>query len=370
MRLLELGLFLPVGTRGFIISTCPTPIAPTYAHNKEITLLAERMELDFVMSMAKWRGFGGPSGFWDSSLESITASAALAECTSRIRIYPTAHSLAFHPAILAKMVATLDHISGGRAGLNIVAGAISPEFTQMGLWLPKHGSRYEVMSEWLQIMKRLWTEDRVTYEGKYFQLKDCASDPKPIQKPYPLVINAALSPVGREFVAREGDANFFAQFKIEDCKRHSLEVKRLARSLGRELKTYLCAILFLGEDDRAAEKLYRYHVDHVDSEAVGTMMEAMFPSVPEEMVAKDQSVQGFMRTTESLEDKMFFGTPLCGGPERMAALLKELAEEGEVDGFMMIFPDYLQDLRFFGKRVLPILHSEGLRDRPPAWLGS
>jgi pyrimidine oxygenase len=49
VKKLELGLFLPVGTRGFIISTCPTPIAPTYEYNKEITLLAERMELDFVL---------------------------------------------------------------------------------------------------------------------------------------------------------------------------------------------------------------------------------------------------------------------------------------------------------------------------------
>jgi pyrimidine oxygenase len=128
----EYGVFMPVGEGGWIRSTTAPPVPATYAYNRQVAILAERIGLDFLLAMAKWRGFGGASHHWDTPLESMTVSTALAEVTSRVRLIPTVHTLAFNVALVAKMPATLDQIAHGRAGLNVVSGWFRDELGQDG----------------------------------------------------------------------------------------------------------------------------------------------------------------------------------------------------------------------------------------------
>ena len=146
---------------------------------------AEGNGLDFVLSMGKWRGFGGETNHWATSMESLTMMAGIALATSRIKVWATAHTLLHNPAVTAKMITTLDHISGGRAGLNIVAGAYEAEFDQMGAWDDSldHDDRYVLAEEWTTIVKRLWSEPSVDLHGRFFQMDDCASNPKPLSAP-------------------------------------------------------------------------------------------------------------------------------------------------------------------------------------------
>src|SRR3569833_4017028 len=98
------------------------------------------------MSMGKWRGFGGDTAHWGTSLESVTMMAGIAALTKRVKVWATLHAILHNPVVAAKMIATLDQISGGRAGLNIVAGAYAQEFEQMGAWdgYLGHGGRYDL----------------------------------------------------------------------------------------------------------------------------------------------------------------------------------------------------------------------------------
>jgi hypothetical protein len=173
----EYGVFMPVGEGGWIRSITAPPVPATYAYNRQVAILAEQLGLDFLLAMAKWRGFGGASNHWNTTLESMTVMAALAEVTTRVRLMPTVHTLAFNVALVAKMIATLDQIAPGRAGLNIVSGWYREELGQMGLWPEhiSHAERYEVAREWVQTLKRLWQEERVTFHGHYVQLEDCIS---------------------------------------------------------------------------------------------------------------------------------------------------------------------------------------------------
>ncbi len=91
----EYGVFMPVGEGGWIRSTTAPPVPATYAYNRQVAILAEHIGLDFLLAMAKWRGFGGASNHWDTTLESMTVITALAEVTSRVRLIPTVHTLAF-----------------------------------------------------------------------------------------------------------------------------------------------------------------------------------------------------------------------------------------------------------------------------------
>ena len=86
--------------------------------------------------------------------------AGIAAITKRVKVWATLHAILHNPAVAAKMITTLDHISGGRAGLNIVAGAYRGEFEQMDAWDESldHDARYDLTEEWTKIVKRLWRE--------------------------------------------------------------------------------------------------------------------------------------------------------------------------------------------------------------------
>ena len=119
---MEIGVFIPIGNNGWLISENAPQYKPSFALNKEIVVGAERHGFDFALSMIKLRGFGGKTEFWDHNLESFTLMAGLAAVTSRIKLYATAPTLCLPPAITARMAATIDSISHGRFGINLVTG--------------------------------------------------------------------------------------------------------------------------------------------------------------------------------------------------------------------------------------------------------
>lgn len=131
---MKIGVFVPIGNNGWLISTTAPQYMPTFELNKAIVQKAEHYHFDFALSMIKLRGFGGKTEFWDHNLESFTLMAGLAAVTSRIQIYATAATLTLPPAIVARMASTIDSISGGRFGVNLVTGWQKPEYEQMGIW--------------------------------------------------------------------------------------------------------------------------------------------------------------------------------------------------------------------------------------------
>ncbi len=175
--------------------------------------------------------------------------AGIAAVTSRVKIWTTLHAILHNPAVAAKMIATLDHISGGRAGLNIVAGAYRGEFEQMGAWdetspmtramiWPRNGPRSS---------KRLWSEPSVSFNGKYFTFQDCVSDPKRLRRPF--LICAGMSQRGFEFSVRECDACFVGGRDRRETREASLRAKALAASQGKTIKTY-CMMTVIADEQR------------------------------------------------------------------------------------------------------------------------
>ena len=156
----------------------------------------------------KFRGFGGETGYWDACLESFSLMSALATVTTRIGLIPTVTILALHPAYVARMMATLDDISGGRAALNIVSGWNKPEYAQMGLWRGDeyYTQRYEYALDYVQILRALWKDGRVTHRSRFFELDDCSCLPTPAHE-IPIV-SAGQSSAGRKFVAQIGGYSF------------------------------------------------------------------------------------------------------------------------------------------------------------------
>jgi pyrimidine oxygenase len=100
---MELGVFIPIGNNGWLISTTSPQYMPSFDLYREVVQKAERYGFDFALSMVKLHGFGGPSQFWDYNLESFTLIAGLAPVTSRIRLFATCAVLTMPPPITARM---------------------------------------------------------------------------------------------------------------------------------------------------------------------------------------------------------------------------------------------------------------------------
>src|SRR5579875_1901977 len=117
---MQVGVFIPIGNNGWLISTTSPQYLPSFELNREVTQKAERYGLDFALSMIKLRGFGGPSQFWDYNLESFTLMAGLAAVTKRIELFATIGVLTMPPPLVARMAVTIDSIAPGRFGVNVI----------------------------------------------------------------------------------------------------------------------------------------------------------------------------------------------------------------------------------------------------------
>lgn len=340
----EFGVFLPVANGGWIISDTTPPLDGLWRQNLAAALAAEEAGMDFVMSMGKWRGFGGETNHWGSSMESITMMAAIAQATKRVKVWATAHTMLHNPAVTAKMITTLDHISGGRAGLNIVAGAYREEFAQMGEWDDSlsHDDRYVLAEEWTTIVKRLWTEPSVDFEGRFFYFKDCASDPKPLSHPRPTVICAGMSDRGFRFAVREADACFIGGRSPEEVLDASRRAKAIALELNKTVKTFAMCTVIHAETDAKAEALVDHYRDGADMGAIINMLRSW--GIPPERLSSVAEKQGPFMTETAV-----------GSPATCAAKVDHFMTFCELDGLMLIFPDYVEGLKVFGSDILPLL---------------
>ncbi|END0941553.1 pyrimidine utilization protein A [Escherichia coli] len=247
---MKIGVFVPIGNNGWLISTHAPQYMPTFELNKAIVQKAEHYHFDFALSMIKLRGFGGKTEFWDHNLESFTLMAGLAAVTSRIQIYATAATLTLPPAIVARMAATIDSISGGRFGVNLVTGWQKPEYEQMGIWPGDDyfSRRYDYLTEYVQVLRDLWGTGKSDFKGDFFTMNDCRVSPQPS---VPMkVICAGQSDAGMAFSARYADFNFCFGKGVNTPTAFAptaARMKQAAEQTGRDVGSYVLFMVIADE---------------------------------------------------------------------------------------------------------------------------
>lgn len=143
-------------------------------------------------------------------------------------MFATSDVPTIHPIVAAKQATTIDQITNGRFALNIVCGWFVPELEMFGAPIMEHDERYAYATEWLDILKLLWTaEDEFDYDARYFHIKRGFHQPKPIQRPFPVIMNAGGSGVGRHFSAKHCDM-IFIHIKGMDIRGRAQRYRRSA----------------------------------------------------------------------------------------------------------------------------------------------
>lgn len=354
-KLTEVGVFIPVGNGGWVTSTNGPALPGTYEYNRAVTVLAEELGFDFALSMAKWRGYGGPSKHWDITLESLTTMAGLAEATKRIGIWGTVHMMIFPPAVIAKMVATLDQISHGRVGLNLVSGSNPHDLGQMGLWRDlDHAGRYALAEEWIKVVRRLWTEERVDHKGEFFELTDCMSNPKPTVMPP--VICAGASDRGFQFTIDNCTGSFFPASDDPAAIARGRRAKELAAKAGKpEFKSYGLFTLIPGTTDTEAQE----RLDHFDAGVDRIALATQSSEYASDKSAKQNfAAQYFLEQGEKISSVL--GGAMTGSAETLARRVAKTIIEGQLDGITIIVPDFIDDLKTVGQQIVPMMTEFGV----------
>src|SRR5919108_3254521 len=196
---LKIGLFGPNCSSGRAVTMVPERWSGSWADNLKLARMADDAGLDFLLPIARWKGYGGTTDYQGTTLETLTWASGLLASTRRITVFGTVHAPLFHPLIAAKEFVTADHIGEGRFALNLVVGWNEGEFEMFGVAQREHDTRYEFAQEWLDAVKRIWAEPEFDFDGRFIKLKGVRAQPKPFGGTRPIIMNAGASPTGRAF---------------------------------------------------------------------------------------------------------------------------------------------------------------------------
>ncbi|GGC61438.1 pyrimidine monooxygenase RutA [Siccirubricoccus deserti] len=351
---MDIGVFLPIGNNGWLISSTSPQYMPSFDLNREVTLKAEQYGFEFALSMIKLRGFGGPSQYWDHNLESFTLMAGLAAVTTRIKLFASVAVLTVPPALLARMAVTIDSISHGRFGVNIVSGWQKAEYEQMGIWPGERHfeKRYEYCSEYVQVMKDLWASGVSDFKGEFFRMTDCRVSPTPAAKHID-IIAAGQSNRGMQFAAEYADYNFISAGGINDISQVAPHTTRLIAAnaaAGANCKAMLLMMIIADETDEAAMAKWHHYVAGTDLEALAWRDAQAGADVK----AEAHSTVGRMVRSDRLPTNML---RLIGSYATVARQLDALAETPGLAGVMLTFDDFLIGMEQFGTRIQPLMQS-------------
>ncbi|MBJ3778365.1 pyrimidine utilization protein A [Acuticoccus mangrovi] len=351
----KIGVFIPIGSRGWLISTTSPKTMPTFDLNRAIVQRAEHYGLDFALSMIKFRGFAGPSEFWVHNLESFTLMAGIASITRRIKLFASVGLLTMPPPLVARMASTIDSIAPGRFGVNIVTGWQPKEYQQMGLWPGEahFARRYEYATEYVKIMKELWATGVSNFKGEYFQMDDCVLSPRPSAKID--LLSAGQSDRGMRFVAEECDMNFVGSMGLNDPSTIAPVAARLMAAgaeTGRDVSALVLLMVIADEtDEKAFAKWERY--------CAGTDIEALAwqaAQAGQDVNASDASTAAKLaKQIENPEPTRML--KLIGSYENVAWMLDEVAATPGLAGAMLTFDDFIVGMEQFGEHIQPKMQS-------------
>lgn len=355
---LMLGLFIPLQQGAWTPSKARRGTDWSFEYNAECAVRADELGFDLVFGLAQWLGKGGLGGeirFRENTQDPLLVTAGLAALTKNIMLISTVHVLyGWHPLLLAKYAATLDHMTEGRWGINMVTGIKKEDFAMFGLEHVEHDLRYEMADEFVQVMKMLWTTDEnIDFHGRFYNMEKGFVSPKPIYG-RPIIVNATSSGAGQRFAEKHSDIMFITRPASKDVfaaigERNEL-IKREARQAGKEMKTIINPHVICADTEKEARARRQQFIDTADEAALENFLKLITggDTVSWKGAVKDDlAVGGNMQ--------------VVGTPEQVVEQFVKLSEAG-CDGIQVNFFDYLPDLEYFGNRVLPLMKEAGLRN--------
>ncbi|MDH7796014.1 MULTISPECIES: LLM class flavin-dependent oxidoreductase [unclassified Beijerinckia] len=354
---LKIGLFGANCSSGRAVTQIAERWTGNWPDNRKLAQLADNAGLDFMLPIARWKGYGGDTDYQGTTLETVTWATALLSATKHITVFGTVHAPLFHPIIAAKEYVTADLVGAGRFGLNLVVGWNQDEFDMFGVSQREHDARYSYGQEWIDAVKMAWSDaEDFNFDGDFIKLKNVRAKPKPFGGSQPMIMNAGSSGAGRAFALRNCNAFFTNAPKDEpdEIRRHVQSVKEEAAKIGREIDVYTVGVITCRPTAKEAEDYYRYAViENADWSAVDSILAKR--RITPQSWGEIEFQKERLHTANGMG-----GLPIIGDPDMVARQLIEMSRAG-LRGVGASFINYLEELPYFCAEVLPRLEKAGIR---------
>jgi len=345
---IKFAYWVPNVSGGLVVSKIPQRTDWSLEYNVKLAQLAEQAGFDYALSQIRFTaGYGA-----EYQHESVSFSQALLQATTKLKVLAAILPGPWDPAVVAKQLATIDHISNGRVAINVVSGWFKGEFTAIGLpWL-EHDERYRRSEEFIRALKGIWTQDNFTFNGDFYRFRDYTLRPKPIQKPHPEIFQGGSSRAARDMASRVSDWYFTNGNSIEGVKAQIDDIRAKAAQHDRQVKIGINAFLIARDTEQEAKQVLSDIIKHADVEAVNAFGDAV-----KQAGAASPERQGNWASS-TFEDLVQyndgFRTGLIGTPEQIAQRIVDYKAAG-VDLILGGFLHFQEEVEYFGKRVLPLV---------------
>jgi len=321
---------------------------------------ADRMGFEALVSVSTWPA---------NSFDTMTWAGAAAAVTQRALIFATVDMSVVHPVMAARQLASIDQISGGRVGANLVAGWRRPLAEAYGVDLLDHDRRYDRAEEWLDLARRFWTTpltEEIHFDGEFFKssLVTDATQPKPLQQPAPPIMNAGSSERGYRFMTEYADLGFIPNIELADlevARQRISAVKELASRHGREIQVWTYFFLLSRDTERETEEHLQEFIRHRDNPRDrAAAQEEMERIRAETHTYTHLSEEEWNATRDRVMSLGMHGHPLVGPPDQIVEQLMGFSDAG-LDGVLFVWPCWRDDIPYFEDRILPRMEQAGLR---------
>lgn len=351
---LKFAYWVPNVSGGLVVSTIEQRTDWQLPYNSRLAKIAEDSGFEYALTQTRYAASYGA----DKQHEASAFSLALLGATERLRVIAAFHPGMWHPGVLAKWLITADHLSGGRAAVNIVSGWLKDEFVNFGLEWLEHDERYVRTEEFIRALRGLLTEDGYTQDGKYYSIDGFTLNPKPVDvpgRPHPEIFFGGNSTAAQATAGRVADWYFSNGRTLEGYQENVAGVLASAAEAGRSPRFGLNGFVIARDSRAEAEETLREIVAKAHRPAVEGFKQSV-----QEAGASTKDGKG-MWADSSFEDLVQyndgFKTRLIGTPEEIADRIIEYKKIG-VNLLLTCYLHFQEEVAAFGRDVMPIVREK------------
>ena len=346
---IEFAYWLPNVSGGLVVSNIP--MDTDWSIEANIRYAKDAEENGFVTALAQTRWFASYGA--DHQHEALAICSSLLQHTTKLELITAVHPGLWNPAVVAKMLASLDVMSGGRTAINIASGWFKGEFTGFGVpWL-EHSERYARSEEFIRIMKGMWTTQVFSFYGDFYHISQAPMLPKPLHRV--TVFQGGNSVDARKMAGRVSDVLLMNGDTNAGFKKIMGGAIDAAKESGRdpnELKFCVNGFCIVRDTMEEASEALREIILDADIDAVKTFGESV------KQAGRSSKEGEGMWTNSTFEDLVQyndgFKTGLMGTPEMVADRIIDLKKLG-IKLILCGFLHYDWEIAEFGKKVIPLV---------------
>lgn len=352
---IKFAYWVPNVSGGLVVSKIEQRTSWDIDYNRRLAQTAEKAGFDYALSQIRFTaGYGA-----EFQHESVAISHALLAATETLKVIAAILPGPWHPAVLAKQISTISHLTEGRIAVNIVSGWFRGEFTAIGEpWL-EHDERYRRSEEFIDVLKGIWTQDDFTYKGDFYRFHNYSLKPKPLARPE--IFQGGSSRAARDMASRVSDWYFTNGNTVEGIKAQVDDIRAKAAANGHTVKVGVNAFIIARDTEQEARAVLAEIIEKADPEAVN----AFGHEVKQAGKASPEGEGNWAKSTfeDLVQYNDGFKTNLIGTPEQIAERIVALKAVG-VDLILSGFLHFQEEVEYFGRRVLPLVRE--LEARAPS----